>query len=86
MKIEHTAYERQAIRALAASHKAPPSIRDEAIAAHRAFIARATSGRPRQPLPYGNPYFEFMREVDCQMPDLLLRHRYRKEILSQVTS
>lgn len=81
--VDHTPDEKVAIKALAGCHKAAPSIRDAAISAHRAFIMRAT--RNRGSLPYGNPYFEFMREVDCPIPDLLLRHRYRKEVIAAST-
>lgn len=80
--MDHTSDEKKAIKAFAAADNAPASIRDAAISAHRAFIMRATSGRPRQPLPPGNPYFEFMREVDTPIPDVLLRRRYRREVLA----
>lgn len=80
--MDHTPDEKNAIKAFAAADKATASLRDAAISAHRSFIMRATSGRPRNPLPYGNPYFEFMREVDTPVPDLLLRRRYRQEVLA----
>jgi hypothetical protein len=72
--------EKRAIKALAAAHKPAASIRDEAISAHRALLRRLN--RSAEKPPYGNPYFEFMREVDCPMPDLLLRYRRRQEVLA----
>jgi hypothetical protein len=82
MKIDHTKEEKIAIKALAGSHKAPTSIRDAAISAHRQLLARFRNSRGSK-LPYGDPFFEFMREVDCPMPDLLLRHRRRQEVLAE---
>lgn len=60
------------------SHAKGPGGREEAISAHRAMMARVRVGRKR--LPYGDIYFEFMREVDCPMPDLGLRSTYRRRI------
>lgn len=75
----------RSIRALAAANKPPASVRDEAIAAHRALLTRIRRAGTEAKIPYGNPYFEFMREVDCPMPDLLLRYRRRQEILASRT-
>lgn len=84
--MDHTKEEKIAIKSLAALRDPVPSIRDKAISAHRAFIMRATARQGKKPggLPYGNPYFEFMREVDTPVPDLLLRNRYRKKVMADV--
>jgi hypothetical protein len=69
----YTDVERAAILACANGRE-----RDYAICAHRVMLKRC---RDRQEqLPYGDPYFEFMREIDCPMPDLLLRARYRMRV------
>ena len=49
---------------------------DRAIAVHRAYLR--THGVRR-----GDPYFDFMSEVDNPCPDLLLRSRYREVVLAQ---
>jgi len=48
---------------------------EKAIAVHRAYLR--THGLRR-----GDPYFDFMSEVDNPCPDLLLRSRYREELLT----
>lgn len=49
--------------------------RDRAIAVHRAYLR--THGVRR-----GDPYFDFMSEVDNPCPDLLLRSRYREAVVA----
>lgn len=49
--------------------------RDRAIAIHRVYLR--THGVRR-----GDPYFDFMSEVDNPCPDLLLRSRYREAVLA----
>ena len=49
----------------------------KAIAIHRAYLR--THGVRR-----GDPYFDFMSEVDNPCPDLLLRSRYRDAVLAVV--
>lgn len=71
----YTDIERSAILACANGKE-----RDYAIAAHRVMIRRCRTRQEQ--LPYGDPYFEFMREIDCPMPDLLLRARYRMRVLN----
>jgi hypothetical protein len=80
LTVDYFPDEKRAIKALAASNKPPASIREEAIAAHRALLRRVN--RSSEKLPYGNPYFEFMREVDCPLPDLLLRYHRRQQVLA----
>jgi hypothetical protein len=48
---------------------------EKAIAVHRAYLR--THGVRR-----GDPYFDFMSEVDNPCPDLLLRSRYREAVLA----
>ena len=75
----HTDEEKAAIRACAG--KSDPALREQAIAAHRAMLARVRlAGSP----PYGDPYYEFMREIDTPVPDLGLRARYRQLVLDEV--
>lgn len=70
----YTDTERAAILACAEGRE-----RDYAICAHRVMLKRVR-GRGEQ-LPYGDPHFEFMREVDCPVPDLGLRARYRARVI-----
>lgn len=60
---------------------AGPGFRDEAIHAHRSLLTRVR--RREEALPYGDLHFEFMREVDCPMPDLGLRATYRARIKAE---
>lgn len=76
--MSHTDDEKAAIRACA--EKSDPALRTQAIAAHRALLARIRLGGSP---PYGDPYYEFMREIDTPVPDLGLRARYRKLILEE---
>lgn len=78
---EYTEYELHAIRAYA-GHSGP-GFRDDAVRAHRALLDRVRIDKLK--LPYGNLYFEFMREVDCKCPDLSLRAIYRKRIKDEAT-
>lgn len=73
---QYTDDEIAAIRAYAGH--AGPGFRDDAVGAHRALLTRVRLDKLK--LPYGNLYFEFMREVDCECPDLGLRAMYRKRI------
>lgn len=50
------------------------ALRKQSVAAFHSLLLRSNQ------LPYGSIHFEFMREVDSQVPDLLLRHRYRHQI------
>lgn len=76
-RLSHTDEERTVITEFAGSAgKADPALREAAIAAHRALLARSRHGAEN--LPYGDPHFEFMREVDTPMPDLGLRATYRR--------
>jgi hypothetical protein len=50
----------------------------KAIAIHRCYLR--THGVRR-----GDPYFDFMSEVDNPCPDLLLRSRYRAAILAHAS-
>ena len=59
-----------------------PGYRDDAVQAHQALMTRVL--RQKQALPYGDLYFEFMREVDCKMPDLGLRATYRARIKAEM--
>ncbi len=52
--------------------------RERAIAIHRAYLR--THGVRR-----GDLYFDFMSEVDNPCPDLVLRSRYREEVLKDAT-
>lgn len=47
-----------------------------AVAIHRAYLR--THG-----VRHGDPYFDFMSEVDNPCPDLVLRSRYREAVLAQ---
>ncbi len=49
-------------------------LRGPAIAIHRAYISLYGLRR-------GDPYFDFMSEVDNPCPDLVLRARYRRQVL-----
>jgi len=51
-------------------------LRSEAIAIHRESIRLHGLRR-------GDPYFNFMSEVDNSCPDLLLRSRYRQTLLGE---
>lgn len=67
-----TAAERQIIYRFAGGET---KLREEAIKIHRDLL-RANG------LERGNPYFDFMSEVDTPMPDLTLRVIYRKKVLA----
>lgn len=49
---------------------------EKAIAIHRCYLR--THG-----VRHGDPYFDFMSEVDNPCPDLLLRSRYREAVLAE---
>ncbi len=76
----YTSQEREAIRAWAVgSPGCGLLVRDYAIAAHHAMLDRVR--KENTPLPYDDPHFEFMREVDNPCPDLGLRAKYRRKII-----
>lgn len=77
-KAKYTDDEVAAIRRYA-GHSGP-GFRDDAIQAHHALLTRVR--RRGEALPYGDLHFEFMREVDCPMPDLGLRATYRARIIA----
>lgn len=77
-KAKYTDEEIAAIRRYA-GHSGP-GFRDDAIQAHRALLTRVRLRE--EALPYGDMNFEFMREVDCPMPDLGLRATYRARIMT----
>ncbi len=52
---------------------------DRAIAIYRAYLRTHDVGR-------GDPYFDFMSEVDNPCPDLMLRHRYREAVIKLHTA
>ena len=83
-KIEkYSASEYESIRACARDQSYnQPQFREEAVAAHRAMITRLRFNRTE--LPYGDVYFEFMREIDNPCPDYGLRAAYRKRILEEM--
>lgn len=66
------ATEREIIRRFAAGDT---SLREEAIRIHRLHLR--LSGVRR-----GDAHFNFMSEVDNKCPDLMLRARYRREVLA----
>lgn len=80
--MKHTEDERKAIREFACSVTGSGfAFRDDAIAAHRALLTRVRLDR--KSMPYGDPYFEFMREVDTPVPDYSLRARLRHKIIHE---
>ena len=70
--------EREDIRAYA--RNPGPSFLDNAIKSHRNMLSRLRLRRTE--LPYGDIYFEFMREIDSLCPDYGLRAAYRRRIVS----
>ena len=58
----------------ACARQVPGAIKD-AIAIHRSYMR--THG-----VRHGDPYFDFMSEVDNPCPDPMLRNRYRKAVLA----
>lgn len=63
--------EREIIRRFAGGERA---LFDEAVRIYRNNIRQYG-------LQHGDAHFDFMSEVDCPVPDLLLRARYRRRVL-----
>ncbi len=76
--MRYTDEEREAVEACAIGIDA--FVRVAAVAAHRALNARVIKQRGR--LPYGDPHFEFMREIDTPCPDYSLRAALRAKVIA----
>lgn len=81
--MNYTDEEKRVIKLFAGvTQPAPRRMRQDAVAAHQAMMRRMLlSSVVREALPYNDPHFEFMREIDNPCPCPILKARWRAEVL-----
>jgi hypothetical protein len=83
--MNYTAQEKRLIKFFAGLDWAKPAAqrpRQDAIGAHRAMMQRCLRSDVTKggALPYGDPHFEFMREIDNSCPCPILKAKWRAEV------
>jgi hypothetical protein len=81
--MNYTEQEKRLIKFFAGLDKPAQRPRQDAIGAHRAMMQRCLRSDVTKggTLPYGDPHFEFMREIDNPCPCPILKAKWRAEVL-----